>query len=254
MAVFAISRIHRLANKCSRGGKTTTIATIGENMKKLRGFVLASLTVALTGCVSGTAQYSAPSAYRTNQNSVVVAHARDVAWQAAVPRLSKEFFVINTIDKSSGIVNISYSGDPSKYVDCGRIRTQVSDIHGERVYDFAAASASEQYEGTGWVGAFHSPRIAQVDRRMSLEGRMNIVFEDVDATHTRITVSTRYLVTRDVTQRIVPEGFSGRLHDTISFNTGGSATFAQPANVTSNPTTCSANGQFEENILDLVKS
>jgi hypothetical protein len=89
---------------------------------------------------------------------------------------------------------------------------------------------------------------------MSLEGRMNIVFEDVDATHTRITVSTRYLVTRDVSQRIVPEGYSGQSHDTVSFNTGGSATFAQQANVTLTPSTCSANGQFEAEILDLAKS
>jgi hypothetical protein len=113
-------------------------------MNKLRGFALASMSVALAGCVSGAAQYSAPAAYHTNLNTVVVAHQRDAAWQAAVPKLSKEFFVINTIDKSSGIVNISYSGDPSKYVDCGRIHTEVKDIHGERVYDFAAASASEQ--------------------------------------------------------------------------------------------------------------
>jgi hypothetical protein len=224
-------------------------------MNKLKAVLsLTAITVALTGCVSGAAQYSTPTAYRTNENTIVVARTREAAWQAAIPKLSKEFFVINTIDKSSGIVNISYAGDPSKYIDCGRIHTEVKNLQGERTYDFPAASASQQYEGTGWVGAFHAPRLTNIDRRMSLDGRMNIVFEDVDSTHTRITVSTRYIVKRDTAATIVPEGFTQRSSDTISFNTAGSASFPQPANSSVPATTCVANNQFESQILDLVKS
>lgn len=223
-------------------------------MNRLTGLSLVSISLALTGCVSGASQYSAPTAYRTNENTIIVAHARDLAWQSSIPKLSKEFFVINTIDKSSGIVNIAYSGDPSKYIDCGRIHTEVKNLRGERVYDFAAASPIQQYEGTGWAGAFHSPRLTNIDRRMSLDGRMNIVFEDVDATHTRITVSTRYVVTRNFTMTIVPEGYTQHSNDVISFNTGGSASFPQAANATGPATTCTPNNQFEAQILDLVKS
>ncbi|MEC5407576.1 hypothetical protein VOM14_18675 [Paraburkholderia sp. MPAMCS5] len=228
--------------------------TTEDTVKHLRLISLTSVVLALTGCVSGASHYSAPTAYKTNENTVVVARSRDAAWQAAIPKLSKEFFVINTIDKSSGIVNISYAGDPSKYIDCGRVHSEVKNVQGERVYDIAAASPIQQFEGTGWVGAFHSPRLTNIDRRVSLDGRMNIVFEDVDATHTRITVSSRYIVKRDTTMTIVPEGITQRSSDSVSFNTAGSASFPMPANSTGTATTCTANNQFEAQILDLVKS
>lgn len=85
-------------------------------------------TALLTACATSTLDYVGP-AQTTKQNSTVVDRDRDAVWAEAVPRLGKQFFALNTIDKASGLINLSYSGDPERYVDCGRFRfrTRVPD-------------------------------------------------------------------------------------------------------------------------------
>ena len=67
------------------------------------------------------------------------------AWSRAIPQIGKSFFVINNIDKSSGILNVSYTGDPEKYVDCGTIHSEL----GVNRADFQVAKASQQWIGPG---------------------------------------------------------------------------------------------------------
>ncbi|UUZ73433.1 hypothetical protein LP415_09480 [Polaromonas sp. P1(28)-8] len=90
----------------------------------------------LAGC-AGKVDYIRPTTKATPGSNVkILNRPREAVWTAAVPELGKRFFVINNLDKASGLINISYSGDPEKYIDCGRITSFVKNAKGERTYEF----------------------------------------------------------------------------------------------------------------------
>lgn len=175
---------------------------------------------------------------------IVINKPRDSVWNAAVPQLGKRFFVINNLDKASGLINISYSGDPEKYVDCGRIVSFVKNARGERTYDFPGARAQQHYEVMTGNGLFFH------DRRVQLEGRVNLIFEELGPSSTRVTASTRYVVQRTQTVRNV-EGRTQTGTHSVSFNTGGEASF--PAVADGRATECAATGEIEREILSILK-
>lgn len=202
------------------------------------------LAVAVGGC-AGKIDYIRPSTSAApGQNTVVINKPRVSVWTTAVPELGKRFFVINNLDKSSGLINISYSGDPEKYVDCGRIISFVKNARGERTYDFPGACAQQQYEVMNGNGLFF------LDRRMQLEGRVNLIFEELGPSSTRVTASTRYVVHRTQMVRNV-EGRTQTGTQSVSFNTGGQAAFPAPAD--GRATECAATGEIEREILSIIR-
>jgi len=212
----------------------------------MRFVFVAVVAGALVGC-AGKVEYVRPAAHMApGQNTKVIPKARDAVWATSVPALSKQFFVINNLDKSSGLINLSYTGDPEKYIDCGRITSFVKNAQGERTYDFAGAKAQQSYEIMNpGVGLFF------LDRRMSLEGRVNLIFEEVNANTTRVTANTRYVVTRTQIVRSAAGGFPQNSTDTISFNSGGSAPF--PANQRGEFAECVARGVLEQEVLSAIQ-
>ncbi|WZB71892.1 hypothetical protein WJ968_09260 [Achromobacter xylosoxidans] len=60
----------------------------------------------------------------------------DEVWTKAVPAIGKQFFVINNLDKSSGLMNLSYSGSPEQYVDCGHLNLQDQKASGVQTQSF----------------------------------------------------------------------------------------------------------------------
>lgn len=197
----------------------------------------------LTAC-AGKVDYVRPSHYAVPTNTKVIERPRDAVWNASVPELGKQFFVINNLDRSSGLINISYSGDPERYIDCGRIISYVKNARGERTYDFPGSRAQMSYEvmdpGNG---------LFFLDRSMSLEGRVNLIFEEVSAGQTRVTANTRYVVQRNTTVRNVNNLQTTQSHS-VSFNTGGFGEF--PSNPQGTPT-CVANGALERDILNAIR-
>lgn len=209
----------------------------GNPMLKIGTFAVA--LVVLSGC-AGKLDYIRPeSPSQPTSNTKVVERSRDAVWNEVVPALGKQFFVINNLDKSSGLINISYNGDPLKYIDCGRIVSFVKNARGERTYDFPAASASQEYEVMNGSGLF------QLQRTMSLEGRVNLIFEEVSTNATRITASTRYVVQRQQTVRDA-SGRSNSKSDVVNFNSGSGASFPEGA-------FCQSNGSLERELLLIVK-
>jgi hypothetical protein len=212
-----------------------------EIMKKT--FAAAGLSTAmLCGCVSGGINYTKPqAAAEPNSNSIVVAKSRDAVWATAIPNLGKHFFVINTMDKSSGLINVSYSGDPERYVDCGRIHTDVTNARGPRSYDFSGSAADKRYEFV------FENRLYSAHRKMSLDGRVNLIFEVVDASHTRITASTQYIVHKQFEVQMAGSTVTEHSTDSVSFTSGGSAAFPN------SETTCAATGALESQLLTLLR-
>lgn len=212
-------------------------------MRTLSTLVSACLVAACAGKVD----YVRPSASASpGQNTKVIERSRDEVWASGVPALSKQFFVINNLDRASGLINLSYSGDPEKYIDCGQITSYVKNAQGERTYSFAGAKAQQNYEVMNPnVGLFF------LDRRMNLEGRINLIFEQVGPTTTRVTANTRYVVTRTQTVRAAGGGMPQTSTETISFNSGSRAAF--PSGNDGRFSECAARGVLELEVLDAVR-
>ena len=199
------------------------------------------LTIVVWGCATGAATYTPPAPVPAPPNTITIERSRSDLWRALVPAIGRTFFVINNLDQSSGLINVSFSGSPETYLDCGRIVSNVSDGTEKHTYAFPAARAQERYPivtGTG---------LKVVERSISLEGRVNLILEDVSATLTRLTVNVRYVVTRQI--RVAPPAFGDAI-DVISFSSSGRATFPgdDPG------TTCQATGALEKEVLALVNS
>ena len=184
-------------------------------MKKL---VLTSLIFCflVVGC-AGRFEYHPPTSLAPQKNSVEINRSKNEVWQIIVPALAKHFFVINNLDKESGIINISYSGDPENYVDCGYIESYVKNARGERTYYFPAASANQTYE---IMDMKQGGQLFFINRKMHLEGRMNLIVEEIASNKTIVTANTKYVLTKSGTVRNV-QGASQSFSDTISFNTRG---------------------------------
>lgn len=204
---------------------------------------LASFTVGLAAC-AGKVDYVLPSAAQASSNQKIVERPREAVWNASVPELGKQFFVVNNIDKSSGFINVSYTGDPESYIDCGRISSYVKNARGERTYEFAGAKAQQSYEMMVPNGLF------LVNRKMSLEGRVNLVFEDMGPSQTRVTANTRYVVNRSISSQHVGGSFPQIANDSISFNSGGHAFF--PTTADGRATECVSTGKLEREILSVI--
>jgi len=215
-----------------------------RGMKMKKSAPLLALLV-LAGC-AGKLDYVRPSAPPGSANNTkIIDKPREAVWNSSVPELGKQFFVINNLDKSSGLINVSYNGAPEKYIDCGRVTSYVKNARGERTYDFAGASAQQQYEVMDGNGLFY------INRRLSLEGRVNLIFEEVTQNQTRVTANTRYVVQRQVTVTAAANNIPQSGSDSISFNSGSSGAFAPNKN--GQATECVATGALEREILSAIK-
>jgi hypothetical protein len=110
--------------------------------------IIMIILIILVGCagVKGKIDYTPPLEVKEQKNSKVVPHSKDEAWKAMIDGISESFFAINNIEKDSGLINLSYSGDPCRYIDCGSGKSTVSDLHGERNYSFPPCAKAGEYE------------------------------------------------------------------------------------------------------------
>src|ERR1035437_6283960 len=102
-------------NLLSNDGKYFPIISKGRIMK----YVLLLLPLLFVGCgiVQISKDYTPPSKKNKIINKTIINGSKDVVWKKVISNLSQNFFVVNNLDKESGFINVSYSGDPEEYVD-----------------------------------------------------------------------------------------------------------------------------------------
>jgi hypothetical protein len=203
--------------------------------------------IALASCAAVDIRYVPPPDAPPVLNAKVIDKARAAVWDSSVPVLGKQSLVINSLDRSSGVVSISYNGDLTRYIDCGRATSQFS---------FGAASRSDRFEYSKPQQLFYSKDAAGIivfiDQKMSLEAHANLVFEERSPAQTRVSANALYTVRR---QQVV-QYWGGAVpastnSDTISFNSGGGAAF--PWSGDGLPSQCIATGALETELLSLIQ-
>jgi hypothetical protein len=223
------------------------------------------LVCLISGCVSpGTSeyQYREPGGTGKLPNEAVVALPFSDTWDLLIGHLAKSFFVINNVEKASRIINVSFTTDrPEDYVDCG---------NSERSFEFNGESQNYKYRTAGsssfktagkWGPYSNLPWVAYMNRKTSLEGRMNIYVAPKE-NDTIVTVNTRYVFTNHVSgQQQVMNGYGNVVQvnpvpdrtDTLSFNTGqtGSSDWGTPQEPFI--VKCHSTGKLESDILALTK-
>ena len=197
-------------------------------------------------------------------NEIFIDRPFSDVWDELVKELAKSFYVINNIEKTSRIINISFSTNtPEEYVDCGtttRTYTKGSERQSYR-YKVAESSSYKYGSKAGQYGQF--PVISNLNRKTSLEGRANI-YVAPENNGTRITVNCRYIfsvnvsgdyTTLNVFGQPIPfqSGFHSPTTSSMTFNTNQEKTVdwgtpEQPADVT-----CSSTGKLEHDILSFIK-
>lgn len=214
-----------------------------SNMKHtVRSVLTIACLVSLQGCVGGNMSYIPANRDESinTSNSIEVDKTKEETWNKLLAGLSSSFFVINNMDKQSGFINLSYAGDPEKYIEGGEISSSVSNLRGKRDYRFPASRAYQEYE------AVIDGNLVGITRKLDLEGRINILLSEVSPNRTRLTVNTRYILNLRVTgQNALRQSLTPH-EETISFNGGGSAK-------TSGGGEYRSNGNLEQTIIDLLK-
>lgn len=191
----------------------------------------------LTGCASASVDYRPPDGSVQPNYTKDLSRSRDDVWNDAVAALGQRFFVINNLDKASGLINISYSGDPARFVDCGKFTVAISGLN-ERKQTMDGAAADAQYETVAPRPPYGVNGPVQIRRQMSLEGRVNVIFEVVSPNSTRVTTATRYVLTRKIATSIAAVPHS----DSVGFNGNEKGYF--PALATNRPLECVATGEL----------
>lgn len=209
----------------------------GSEMINMKISLLGFLSFAIVSCTSVTS-YVTPS-----QNDYEISRTfnvgKDELWSQIVPAIAMEFFVINNLDKESGLINVSYDGSPEEFIDCGTISIEGPNEKFSVV--FKGETPFIEY-------ALFTPLAAiQVSRSISLQGRINLIVEEASPDKTTVTANVRYIVRRHGTNLTIGSNKVTSFDNTMSFNSNGRGVFAISGTV------CRGTGALEKLLLDTAK-
>ncbi len=188
----------------------------------------------LAGCI-GRFDYAPPPSGGTPPHWLVVAKSAAEVWRQASAGGGWDRFAMETVDNSAGVITLRYHGDPERYVDCGSITSYVQNARGKRTYQFPAATASTEYE------LMTGREILSIARRMQLEARIAVALTPIGSEGTRVSATTRYVLSRTLLIRDT-QGRSQTISHLIRFTSDRGEAF--PGMIACRPT-----GALEADVL-----
>ena len=222
-------------------------------MKSTVFLALSLMMMAIGGCAvpnKSTMVYTEAAFPSKLENEAVVNASFDDCWSKLISGLSSEFFVINNVEKASGLITLDFSTDAAEdFVDCGT----TTRTYGDKTFTYAAAGDAEfQFDQKVSVNVARQT----VQRTTSLSGKINVHVSEVPG-GTKVAVNVRYIWTNVVGgyYRLAGSLMSGpvqaldRQTVTKTFNTN-----APSARSDSEDISCGSNGKLEKRILDIVNS
>lgn len=191
---------------------------------------------------SGGVQYRQPEAAPESRFSRTVDKPREAAWKTLAAGVDKSPFALQGANREGGAVTLTYSGDPERYVDCGRVVSLVKQGGAKREYDFPASRAHQRYEIAGKKGVY------VVDRKMALEARIQLVLEEAGAHRSRARAKGYYTLTRTLSVRKTGSAGGDTTTGAVRFESDASGVFHVGGG-----TVCRATGRLEADALGLIK-
>lgn len=161
-------------------------------MKKICFTLLLGVaTLFIGGCGTKIESTVMPPPEYPTENSRIFRASYDEVWKATVNSIGESFFVLENIEKDSGIMSLSFSTKkPDDYIDCGTI-TDFGQLPGNKKYEKTYNGADALVERTiSAVQNQYNPCI----RKLSLNGKCNILVQAIDKKTTKVIVNTRYIV------------------------------------------------------------
>ena len=202
-------------------------------MKKLIAFITSFI---LTSCATvqlDDITYIAPEKTEYSK-TIKFNNSKDEVWNALIDYASESFFSINTYEKDSGLMTLSFTSNPERFVNCGN--WIVNGIDNNYV-EFMRLR-----QGTN----------------VNLNGVLNLRVAERDTGVTSLTANARYIKTindsgyrYNLNYQQVPYNYSDRY--TFDSNSTESVLITNPAAGTSPYRTCGPTGIAESTILDGVK-
>lgn len=214
-------------------------------MQKL--LIASIMAIGLTGC-AGRLAYTPPAVQPPSMDSKTVLRPYDQVWKDSADTLARGPWVIDTLDRNTGVMVLRFSGNPEKYLDCGTVDGSVSNLRPgaqiTRAYQFPAASANQTYEQPV------DGNIYDVTRTMGLAGTINVRLRQEGKKATRAAVNAQYDVTRTASISNTPTGrVYAPIKDSVSFASHSQGTLPGPGRATQ----CVATGELEREVLAAIR-
>ncbi len=206
---------------------------------------LIMIFVALVSACADKLSYNPPSNTTPQTTERVVSISYDAAWDRIISNAGRKFFVINNIDKPSGFINISYSGDPRQFVDCGAFETRSSSGELKSSSPLARKSSTSRVNLLG-DGDYFGDKLTFINE-VTVDGRANVIVKKLTPTSTSVAVAVKYVIQRRVKSFNNNKNITQDNTYTTDFVSGGTGYFSDNGNIS-----CIGTGEFEAKLLSLV--
>ncbi len=204
----------------------------------------------LSGCASKLTVTSEPPKTYDLENSRVYEATYDDVWKTVVDVIGTSFYVIENVEKDSGILGISFSAkNPQEVIDCGVVKDNGT-IAGKK-HNATFPGAISQITR---VMVLPNGIPVQALRTLTLQGKSNILVKKLSSTQTEVTINTKYMAELN---------YSGTEYVVVGFNSVPRPfSFSQDFDFTTNETgtngtnglTCKSKLTLENGILDKIST
>lgn len=161
-------------------------------MKKLSTLLAIAICMFMSaGCSKQIITHEQPEQYAV-KNARVFDAPYDKVWKATVDAIASSFWTLDNIEKDSGILTLSYAcNDATPWVDCGKTHNVVTmgiqDIVFDSATPYVALKAANDM-GNVW----------DVERRVSMFAKSNVLVKKITANQTKVTINTNYTLKCDI--------------------------------------------------------
>lgn len=196
------------------------------------------------GCAGKINSNKIPPSEYDVQETKIYNKPYDSVWKAVVQSIGSSYFVLENIEKDSGILSLSFSAQtPDDIIDCGMIE-ETGTVYMKK-YEL-------KYKGT----ANNITKTVLTDngltgtalRKFSVSGKSNILVKSVGSKSTQVTVKTRYVV--ELKYNVLLQGALAPIqtHNSMQFTGKEIGTFNVPGSMT-----CRSKGTLERSIFDGIE-
>ena len=195
--------------------------------------LLSSCVVEKEKLTENVGKYVPPNIDDINfKNSVITNKNFDETWTSLIDFVNDSFFMIENLDKDSGLLTLSFGSKKAKnFIDCG-------------YFEYTLFFTGEEFKGS-YIEYAKSGLLAV------LEAKMNINLQKIDNKSTKISINTNYTFS---TQHALGY-YDPKLNQTYSFESGGYQTIdvINPIKGSIPTRTCKSTNFAENAIFNAIK-